>query len=129
VQRLEHLVARHIAPPVAGNHTTAMHNVHAIHVAFDRDRFKRVRARYAVLHVLESHQLILVDFRRPRHAWIEGVPGQRFRGFAISIKEFANRAFASVASALTLCEATVEKIRIQLVEILHLGNRRRPATL
>lgn len=77
VQRVEHLVARLVTPPVAGNHTIAMHDVHAIDVAFHRDRLERPGTRHAVLHVVKTHQLILVDLGRPHHARIKSVPGQR----------------------------------------------------
>ena len=79
VPRIEHLVARRVAPPVAGNHTIAMHDVHPIDVRFHGHRLERVRPGHAVLHVLETHQLILVDLPGPHHARVERVPGQRQR--------------------------------------------------
>ncbi len=129
VQRIEHLVARCVAPPVAGNQTAAMHNVHAIYVAFGRDRLERIRAWDAVLHRLESDQLILVDLRRLRYARIESVSWQSRCGLSILLELLADRLVRTVPIAMTLCQATFQQIRVQLVEVLRLGNRRRPATL
>lgn len=75
VQRIEHLVARFVAPPVAGNHPPFRDNVHPIDVALDRHRFKGPGARHTVTHLVEMHQLVLVDRPRLHHARIKGVPG------------------------------------------------------
>jgi hypothetical protein len=129
VQRIKHLVARLVTPPVAGNYTIAMHNVHTIDVALHRDRFEPIGPRHAVLHVLETCQLILVDLSGPHDARIKGVPGQRQRDRTVSVKEFTNRILGAVAIPLAFRAATFQKIRIQLVEVSCLGHRRRPATL
>jgi len=129
VQRIEHLVPRLVTPPVAGNHAIAMDHVHPIDVAFHGDRLERVGTRHAVLHVLETHQLILVDLPRPHHARIEGVPGQRQGGRAVSFQEFADRTVGAVAIPLAFRAATCQQVRIQLVEVLRLRHRRRPAAL
>ena len=129
VQRIEHLVARFVAPPVAGNHPLFRYNVHPIDVALDRHRFKSPRARHTVPHLVEMHQLVLVDLARLRHARIKGVPRQRKRRLSILLEQHADRLARAVTIPLTLCEATLQQIRIQFVDILYVGNRRRPATL
>jgi hypothetical protein len=129
VQRIEHLVARLVTPPMAGNHTIAMHNIHAVDVAFHRDRFERIGPRHTVLNALKTHQLILVDLSRPHDARIKGVPRQRQRGRTVAFKEFADRFSGAVAIPLAFGAATFQQIGIQLVEVLRLGNRCRPATL
>lgn len=129
VQRIEHLVARFIAPPVAGNHLPFRDHVHPIDVALDRHRFKSPAARHTVSHLVEMHQLVLIDLPRLHHARIKGVPRQRRRRLSILLERLADRLVRAVAIPLTLCEATFEQIRIQLVEVLHFRNRRRPATL
>jgi hypothetical protein len=129
VQRIEHLVARFVAPPVAGNYSPFRYNVHAINVALDRHRFKSPVARHAVSHLVEMDQLVLVDLARLHHARIEGVPRQRRRGRLVLLKHFADHLLRAVAIPLAFGEATFEQIRIQFVEVLRLGNRRRPATL
>jgi hypothetical protein len=74
VQRIEHLVARFVAPPVAGNQPPFRYHVHSIDVALDRHRFKSPSARHAVPHLVEMHQLVLVHLPRLHHARIKGVP-------------------------------------------------------
>ena len=129
VQRIEHLVARFVAPPVAGNHPPFRHHLHPIDVALDRHRFKGPAARHAVPHLVEMHQLVLVHFPRLHHARIKGVPGQRQRCLSILLEQLADRLLRAVAIPLLLGQATFQQIRVQLVEVLHLRNRRRPATL
>jgi len=129
VQRVEHLVAWLVTAPVAGNHAVFHHNVHPIDVAFDRHRLKSPGARHAVLHLVEIHQLILVDLPRLHHARIKAMPGQCRRGFSILLEHLADRLVRAVAIPLTFREATLEQIRIQLVEVLRPRHGRRPATL
>jgi hypothetical protein len=129
VQRIEHLVAGLVTPPVAGNHTIAMHNVHAVDVAFDRDRLERIGPRHAVLNPIKTHQLILIDLPGAHDARIKGVPGQRHRSRTVSLKELTNRTGGAVASPLAFRAATCQQIRVQLVEVLRPGHRRRPASL
>jgi len=74
VQRIEHLIARFVAPPVAGNHPPFRYNLHPIDVALDRHRFKSPAARHTVPHLVEMHQLILVDRPRLHQARIKAVP-------------------------------------------------------
>jgi hypothetical protein len=129
VQRIEHLVARLVTPPVAGNHTIAMHDVHAVGVAFHRDRPERIGPRHAVLNLITTHQLILVYLSGTHDARIKGVPGQSHGGRTVSLKELTNRTGGAVASSLPFRTATRQQVRVQLVEVLRLGHRRRPASL
>ena len=57
------------------------------------------------------------------------MPRQRRRRRLVLLEYFADRLLRAVAIPLTLGAATFEQIRIQIVEVLRLGNRRRPATL
>ena len=129
VQRIEHLVARLVTPRVAGNHAIAMDDVHPIDVAFHGDRFEPVGPRHAVLHPLETHQLILVDLPGAHHARIEGVRGQCQGGRTVAFKQFADRTVGAVTIPLAFRAATCQQVRIQLVEVLRLRHRRRPAAL
>ena len=129
MQRVENLVARLVASRMAGDQAITSRDVHPIRVAFHADGLERVGPRHAVAHVVESGQLILVHLGWLRHTRIEGVLGQRLGRFAISGKQFADRVLRSVPIAIAFRQATFQQIGVQLIEILDLGNRRRPATL
>ena len=129
VQRIKHLVAGLVTPPVAGNHTIAMHDVHAVDVAFDRDCLERIGPRHAVLNLLKTHQLILVHLPWTHDAGIKGVPRQPHRSRTVSLKELTNRTGGAVANPLPFRTATCQQVRVQLVKTLRLGHRRRPSTL
>jgi len=129
VQRIEHLVARFVAPSVAGNYSSFGYHVHPVDVALDHHRFKSPGTRQTVPHLVEMHQLVLVHLARLHDARIEGVLGQRRRRLSILLELLADRLLRAVAIPLTLREATLPQIRIQLVEVVGHRNRRRPATL
>jgi hypothetical protein len=129
VQRIEHLIARFVTARMAGNHAAFRYHVDPIDVAFDRHCVKSPDARHAVPHVVEMHQLILVHLARLHYARIKGVPRQCRRRLSILLERLADRLVGAVAIPLMFRQATFQQIRIQLVEVLRLRNRRRPATL
>ncbi|MDK1039652.1 MAG: hypothetical protein QGD91_12205 [Actinomycetota bacterium] len=114
---------------MAGNHAAFRYHVHPIDVAFDRHRLEGDRAWDAVRHVVEACELILVHLARLHYARIKGVPRQCRRRLSILLEHLADRLVGAVAIPLAFRQATFQQIRIQLVEVLRLGNRRRPATL
>jgi hypothetical protein len=76
MQRIENLVARFIAPLVRGHDLIVMDDVHSIDVAFDRHGLEGRLAGDAVADVVETGELILIDFRRFADAGIETMPWQ-----------------------------------------------------
>jgi hypothetical protein len=129
VQRIEHLVTRLVTPPVAGNHTIPMHHIYAVDVAFHRDRLESIGPRHAVLNLLKTHQLILVHIPGMHDARIKGVPRQHHGRRTVLLKQLANRTGGAVANPLPFRAATCQQVRVQLVEVLRLRHRRRPASL
>jgi len=129
VQRVKHLAARLVASWMTGDDAIALNDIHPIRVAFHSDRLEGVDPRHAVADVVESGQLILVDLGRLRYARIEGVARRRLGLVAISREQFADGVFRSVADTFAIRQTTFQQIRVQLVEILDLGDGRRPTTL
>jgi hypothetical protein len=129
MQRVKHLVARLVASWMAGDDAITMSDVHPIRVAFHCDRLEGIDPRHAVTDVVESGQLILVHLGRLSYARIERTTRQRLGRLAITPKQFADGVLRPVASTLAIHQTTFQQIGVQLVEILDLGNGRRPATL
>jgi len=76
MQRIEHLVAGFIAAPMRGHDLITLDDFDAIDVAFDRHGLKGTTSRNAVADVVETGELILIDFRRLADAGIETMPWQ-----------------------------------------------------
>ena len=73
VQGIKHLVAGLITAFVCGHDGVLMHDLHTIDVAFHRYRLEGTWSRHAVAHLVETGELILVDFRLLTNAGVEAV--------------------------------------------------------
>jgi hypothetical protein len=69
---IQALLVPAIRPRMPGNHLAGGHDLDVIHVALDRDRLKRGRARRAVTVGIEAHGLVLVHLGRLEDARVEG---------------------------------------------------------
>lgn len=76
MQRIENLVAGFIAADMRGHNLIVLDDVNAIDVAFDRHGLEGIASRNAVANVLETGELVLVDFRRFADTGIELMPRQ-----------------------------------------------------
>jgi hypothetical protein len=69
--RVEHLVAGGVTPRVSRHDRVLMHDLNPVDIALDRHRLERAVTRDAVTHVVESRELILVDFHVLMQAGVE----------------------------------------------------------
>ena len=71
MQGIENLVAGVVAAHMAGHDLVTVNDLDAVDVALDGHILESDGARDAVAHVVEPHELVLVDFRRLPNAGVE----------------------------------------------------------
>lgn len=129
MQRIENLVAGVVAAPMRRHNLIPVNDLDAVNVAFDRHGLERDGARDAVAHLVEPHELVLVDFRRPANAGVKTPPRQN-RGLLPLMREsLANCALRIAGGTGQIVPAALPEVRVQLGQILDARHGSRPATL
>lgn len=126
MHRVQNIHARVIAAAMDRDHGLIQHDLHAIHIAFDRDRLKRGVPRHAVIDVVEPRELVLVDLRGLSNAGIEAMLGQRSGPTLLLREPLADRLRLTAATAIEVFQTAIPKIRIEFLQIVHARHGRGP---
>lgn len=114
---------------VTGDHAGVGCHFDPIHVRLDRHRLEGPPPRHAVTVRVEPHRLILVHLRRVRHERIEGTRRQGQGRLLVLFEQFPDRLSLACHRMVPLGQGTRPQVRIQLGQVLHPRNRRRPVPL
>ena len=129
MQRIEHLLALAVGSVVLGHQLTVAADLDAIDVGPDRDRGEGMPPRDAVAVLLPGDRLVLVDLADLAHRGVERAPGQR-QGAGPLVGEAGADCFALARNRpLPVPLATPKQVRVELRQIVHSRNRRRPLAL
>jgi hypothetical protein len=129
MQRIQHLHAPRIAPPVLGDHLTASDDGDVIHITLDGHRLEGEPPRHTIAVAIETHRLVLVHLARPLDGSIERSPGQRQGSGPIPLEALADGLRLAGLPPFPIAQAASAELGVQLVQVLDLGHRRRPLLL
>ncbi len=129
VQRIEHLLALAVGPLVLGNPYSVADDFDAINVRFYRNGGERVPPRHTVSVLLPGDRLVLVDLADFADRGFERALGQRQSAGPLPGEACADRFALARNRPLQVSLATIEQERIQLSQIFHLRDGRRPLAL
>ena len=126
---IENLVAGLVAAHMPGHDLIVMHDVNMIDVAFHRHGLKGTAAGNAVTHVVETGELILVDFRQLPDTGVESILWQCGSVLAIAPELLVDGLLRIACGTRPVLAATLTQVRVELGQILHAGNRSPPTSL
>jgi hypothetical protein len=129
VQRIEQLLALAIRAIVPGHEHSVADDFDAIDVGFYRDRGEGLPPRHTVTILLPGDCLVLVDLADFADRSFERALWQRQGAGPLSGEACANRFTLAGNCSRAVSLATIEQVGVQLSQILHLWDGRRPLTL
>ena len=129
VQRIEHLFALAIRAIVPGHEHSVADDFDAIDVGFYGDRGEGMPPRHAVAILLPGDCLVFVDLTDFADRGFERAMRQRQGAGPLSGEACANRFTLAGNRSLAVALATIEQVGIQLCQILHSWDGRRPPAL
>lgn len=129
VQRIEHLLALTVGPLVLGNQPTVADDLDAMDVRFYRDRGEGMPPRHTVAILLPGDRLVLVDLADLAHGGFERALGQRQGAGPLPGEACADRFAVASNRPLSIPLAALQQVGIQLSQVFHLRDGRRPLAL
>ena len=118
-----------VAAIVTGNHPQAIDHLDPIHICLDGHRLEGPATRYTVAVRIEPYRLVLIDLRDLRDERVEGTGWQGQRRVFILLEQLPDRLRPARHDMVPLGQSARPQVDIQLRQVLHPGNRRRPVPL
>ena len=114
---------------MAGDDAGAADHLDPIHVRLEGHRLEGPAARHTVAVRIEPHRLVLIDLRDLRDKGVEGTGRQGQGPVLVLLEQLPDRLRFAGHDLVPLGQSARPQVGVQLRQVLHSGNRRRPVPL